>query len=203
MYPCASRQRFLIGHRAKSDATSICQWVTEGQIDTSTRSLVDNRMMSQEALPAKYNFRDFSPFLCLSIWMIKSNCNILNRISLSRKYTCKFWRKITSRNNTYYCVRNHVFINYNNFYKLYVPKNLEIRNAMTVKIPKKNSSRVSWKGAKIRRRIKLCLREIIVCFESNLSNLIFHSQLKFKKVTKYLATGLWRPKGLPVYKQNV
>jgi hypothetical protein len=58
----------------------------------------------------------------------------------------------------------------------------------------------AMKLSQIRRRIELCLREIILRFEMNIQNLLFfldssiHIRI-LKQVPKYLVTGLWRPSG--------
>jgi hypothetical protein len=54
------------------------------------------------------------------------------------------------------------------------------------------------KLSQIRRRIELCLREIILRFEMNLQNLLFSWQFHIrilKQVPKYLATGLYAISG--------
>jgi hypothetical protein len=56
------------------------------------------------------------------------------------------------------------------------PKNMEIRNVMTIKIHKKTKQRaVKW--SQIRGRIELCMGDIILCFEMNLNDLIFFLKL--------------------------
>jgi hypothetical protein len=80
------------------------------------------------------------------------------------------------------------------------PKKLEIRKTLWNCIWAERTKYYAMKLNQIRRRIELCMREIILRFEMNLKkknfflDSIIHIRI-FKQVPKYLATGLKRPSG--------